>query len=61
MAIFYSYIIWPSSTNLVSTLKGKKILQKKVWNFSILGQIQAGSGSGIFGFCEKLPESATLN
>ena len=45
MAILYFYIIWSWSKNLVSTLKGIKIT-KKTWNFSILGQIQAVSGSG---------------
>ena len=51
VAVFYSYIIWPS------ILKGIKFT-KKLLNFSILGQIQAGilkTGSGA-----KLSGSATL-
>ena len=45
MAIFFSYMICPSSKNPVSSLKVIKNM-KTLWNFSIYGQIQAGSGSG---------------
>ena len=35
MAILYSYVIWPSSTNLVSTLKGKNYKNKILKYFDI--------------------------
>ena len=62
MAIFHSYMIWSSSKKFASTLKRRKKFKKKIWNFSILGQIQAGSGSGILktGSGAKFSGSVTL-